>query len=299
MASVYETLNLCNVTVHENGKYNLLETILYYDHFCREFFICTLLALFIVGFFLSYGSAKPRKSGNAGKYFLVCFFILVLFLVIVFLGSISKIGLEETSLDVFQYRTRDNLIEFGSHWRYHFLSRIGLFTSSAVIITFYRITHDKKQWILSKYGLSILIFASISHIIATLLLGITNQPFSDPRYLAHQGREFITHNLLTIPVLIVILCFLEGKFADVHSNSLIEASNNLYLHFLFWSFLSILIPSFLWIQLKNTSISLVAQQNWSVWDLLAFHFFEHSLDYIFVAILGVFVYLLYLLIIAR
>ncbi len=141
----------------------------------------------------------------------------------------------------------------------------------------------------------ILIVTSMIYIIVTLLFGINDQPFSDPRYLAHQGREFITHNLSTNPILITLLCFLEEKFTEEYSKDLnINASRNLYLHFLFWSILSILIPSFLWIRLRDTDISAVAQQNWPVWDLLAFHFFEHFLDYIFVAILGVLIYLLYL-----
>ena len=296
MALVYKKLILLNVLVHENGKYTLLETVLYYDHFLRELFISGFLAFFIVGFFLYYGSAKPRKtSRKIGKYIIVCFFALALFLLIVFLGSIYKVGFAETSLSLFQYRTRDDLIEFGSHWRFHFLSRIGLFTSSAAIIISYRIIYNKTQWKNSKYALLILIVTSISYIIITLLFGITDQPFSDPRYLAHQGREFITHNLCTSPILITLLCFLEEKITEENSNHLnIKASRNLYLHFLFWSILSILIPSFLWIRLRDTDISTVAQQNWPVWDLLAFHFFEHLLDYIFVAILGVLIYLFYL-----
>jgi hypothetical protein len=296
MAIVYKKLNLFNVLVHENGKFTLLETVLYYDHFLRELIISGFLAFFIVGFFLYYNSAKPRNtSRKLGRYIIVCFFSLAIFLLIVFLGSIYKVGFEETLLSLFQYRTRDDLIEFGSHWRFHFLSRIGLFTSSAAMIISYRIIYNKTQWKNSKFALLILIIASISYIIITLVFGITDQPFSDPRYLAHQVREFTTHNLCTTPILITLLCFLEEKITEENSNHLNTKTNwNLYIHFLFWSILSILIPLFLWIRLRDTDISAVAQQNWPVWDLLAFHFFEHCLDYIFVAILGVLIYLLYL-----
>ena len=200
MAIVYGKLNLLNVIVHENGKYTLLETILYYDHFMRELFISAFLALFIVGFFLYYGSERPRKRIQMGKYVVIGFFTLIIFLLVVFLGSILKVGLEETSLSLFQYKTSDDLIEFGSHWRFHLLSRIGLFTSSAAIISFYRIVNDKTLWKKSKYALPILLVVSIGFLIATLLFGITSQPFSDARYLAHQGREFITHNLCTASI---------------------------------------------------------------------------------------------------
>ena len=300
MALVYKTPYLFNVIVHENGKYTLLETILYYDHFCRELFISAFLALFVVEFFLFYGSTKPKKYIKIDKYIVVCFFALALFLIIVLLESIHKVGLIETNLNLFQYRIRDDLIEFGSHWRYHFLSRIGLFTSSATIIILYRAIYDKTRWMCSKYTLLILVSASIGFIVVTILFGITNQPFNDPKYLAHQGREFITHNLFAIPILIALLYFLEEKFTKEKSNHQdMCKSKILSIHFFFWFFLSILIPSFLWLQLKNTDISLIAQQNWSMLDLLAFHFFEHFLDCIFIAILGMSVYLLHISIISN
>ena len=144
----------------------------------------------------------------------------------------------------------------------------------------------------NKNALLILFITGVCFLSLTLFFGINDQPFSDKKYIAHQGREFITHNLCSVMLMLFFLTFLEEKVTCYEASVPLPSPNfRLIIYFIFSSFISIIIPVFLYFQLQDERIVDLAQQQWLRWDLLTFHFFEHFLYFIYVSCLTMLLYL--------
>jgi hypothetical protein len=149
---------------------------------------------------------------------------------------------------------------------------------------------------------SILLPASLLiFVFFTFLFGLTNDPYVTPSYLGHQLREIFGSDLsITMFLALGLLIHLENKYDQGRfGEKLIETpdSSSNYLQLLGWLMPVLLIAAFLVVKVLNLDISrniskLPGTKGWSVFDLFAWHFFEHSLDYAFVLC---FVYLLYVL----
>lgn len=307
MAFFYQRLWLFDTIVHENGKYTLLETILYFRHFSWEMPGKAVYCFFVVGAFFYYGNARSQRygtckvnvpSGGAAISALIAFGIVAIAVFI----TIRKYGFEETFIGLLQHRTselRSPMV--GSHWRNHFLSNIVLFSASVFFILVYRLKFCGGYWV--KRRLSILFpIATGVFVAVTVYFGFTKDPFETASYLGHQLREIVGSDLpVTMLLAFSVLIYLESKYDDgvkaVTFDKQKERQKGKLL--IGWLLPVFLIAGFLIERVLNLDISgeiatLGNTRNWSVLTIFAWHFYEHSLDYIFVVSLVSFLYLIIL-----
>jgi len=205
LALDHKTLWLFPVVVHESGRYTLAETLLYYRHVIRELPITFFYAISTAAAFQVYG---PRfrvplgeRSGWKGPATLA-----TLLVVWSWIGTASDWGSEVAIKEFLQGYTRDDLFTPGSHWRFHLLSTACYLTGAVILAA--SLHHalcgrlpsvhvgSRKWWM----GGTIL-----AMIVLTALIGLTAEPFGDPRYLGHQAREALTHLFVTLPISMGVL----------------------------------------------------------------------------------------------
>lgn len=296
---------LFNTIVHENGRYTLLETIFYFRHFIWESLILIIYAFFIVGAFFFFGKASATKNNPTLKsipfvnIFLSGIFVLGILVFSIILAA-ESVGIKDTLLGLLQYRTSVlRPMEYGSHWRNHFLSNIVLFSSSVISIIFYRMISQGGYWRKSSVS-SLFYFAIGLFVFLTILFGFTMDPFETPSYLGHQLREVFGADCSIIMFLaLAVLIYLENKYdpVEICIGELEINNRKKNLRFLiFWVIPVLFIILFLIIKVLSLDISseidsIGKTENWTTIDLFAWHFFEHSLDYIFTVFLVYFLYL--------
>jgi len=305
MAFKYDQLWLFDTIVHERGKYNLLEVIFYFRHFLWELPMKTLFAFILVGIFYYFGNPFPEEQMNKNipipsRVILWSGLIALLIACIAFMMTTLEHGFKEALLGFFQSRASElRPLQYGSHWRNHFLSNIVLYCTSVAAVLLYRLIinearcHKRTFWFL--FPLSAGFF-----ILITLIFGFTMDPFQTPSYLGHQLREIFGSDLtITMLLTIGILICLEEKYdiTSVRDRLLGETNRKKLLrHVLFWLIPAVIISLFLIFKVLNLDISnemsnLGSTEGWTKIDLFAWHFYEHSLDYLYSSALVVFVYL--------
>ncbi len=305
MAFFYQKLWLFNTVVHENGKYTLLEVIFYFKHFNWEMPIKILYAVFIVGTFYYYGNPLETKRralarSNSSKWTLVSFVFLLTIVAVTTASNIIQDGFRETALGFFQYKTADaRPPEFGSHWRNHFLSNMVLFSATAVVIILYRLISCNGMWERRRFYY-LLPFSIALFITLTFIFGFTMDPFINPSYLGHQLREIAGTDLpVTMLLTTGLLIYMEEKFdSKKEINKIKKKEKRLIVRHLTALIIPAVLPT-VYLILKVLSLDVSGEiasigktANWSVLDLFAWHFFEHSLDYLLAGSLVCFIYLL-------
>lgn len=304
MSIIYQKPWLFNTVVHENGKYSLLEVIFYFRHFTWEILGKAVYSCFIVGVFYYYGNALSRRSRNVivnipQSRILLSGFLVFSIVVLSIIATSYKFGFKEAMLGFSQYRTSEiRLQDFGSHWRNHFLSNIVLFSASAFFVLLYRIVFFGGYWVKRRYS-NLFFISSGAFIFLAVFFGFTKDPFATASYLGHQLREIFGSDLpITMLLAIGLLIYLEERYDNGREKIKVERqeNHNNVLCLIYWSLPFIFISSFLVLKILSLDISanitkIGSTENWSVLDVFARHFFEHSLDYLFVVS---FVYFLYL-----
>ncbi len=306
MCFFYQKGWLFGTIVHENGRYTLLQTIFYFRHFCWELLGKAVYAFYIVGAFYLYGKPRtPNDDRVKGKIhrtgiLLSGLFVLGIVMLAILLTA-HQVGWKETGMGIAQFRTSEvKPIAFGAHWRNHLLSNIVLFSASSFVVLLYRGVYCKSH--LSKRRFANLFFLAIGIFAAlTFVFGVNIDPFRTPGYLGHQLREIFGSDLPVVMLLsLAVLIYLEDKYDSDKTNHLLRIKTDrkyVTSHLLGWSLPLILIPAFLIQKVLALDISgemagLPGAKDWSVLDLFAWHFYEHSLDYLFVVSLVYFLYLL-------
>ncbi len=304
MTTYYQKLWLFNTIVHENGKYTLLEVIFYFRHFSWEMLIKTVYAFFTVGAFYFYGNPLSRNRKVSGLEIPSTWIALALLFVVVLLtttvaATVKESGISETLLGFFQYKTAETRpLVFGSHWRNHFISNIVLLSSTSAIILLYRIVFFNGQWMRRKFNLLFPLSCGI-FIVLTLVFGFTTDPFVTPSYLGHQLREiFGTDLTVTMAMAIGVLIYLERKFDSSGNRNKVVGERQVvkFRSLIIWGLSAVIPAIFLIVMVLSLDVSgeissIGKTADWSVIDLFAWHFFEHSLDYIWVISLVSFLYL--------
>ncbi len=305
MTVFYHKLWLFNTVVHENGKYTLLEVIFYFKHFNWEMPIKILYAVFIVGTFYYYGNPLETKRkvlarSNSSKWILISLVSVLTIMSVTTISNVIQDGFKETVLGFFQYKTTDaRPPEFGSHWRNHFLSNIVLFSVTAVVIMLYRLIFCNGMWERRKFYY-LLPFSIALFVCLTFIYGFTMDPFINPSYLGHQLREIFGTDLpITMLLATGLLIYMEGKFdSRKEINEIMKKEKGIIIRHLSVLIIPAVLPT-VYLILKVLSLDVSGEianigrtANWSVLDLFAWHFFEHSLDYILVCSLVCFLYLL-------
>lgn len=307
MAMRYNKIWLFDTIVHERGKYTLLEVILYFRHFIWELPIKTVYALFIVGAFYFFGNKGAVTKDTGSSYISLHKIVIsgILALVVgltAFLMTANTYGFVEAFTGLLQSRISEiKPLTVGSHWRNHFLSNIVMYASTISVILMYRIYAEKGKWGKRRFSfllpLTIMLF-----ILITFIFGINLDPFNIPSYLGHQLREVFGSDLtITMLLSLGILIHLEGRYdtgkTTNRMNNDTKKPRQTVVCFLISSIIAISLSLFLIIKVLATDISsemakLGSTAGWSKMDLFAWHFFEHSLDYIYTGCLVYFLYLL-------
>lgn len=305
MSVRYDKLWLFNTIVHERGKYTLLEVIFYFRHFLWEVPIKILYSLFVVGICSYYGSPTRvicdfKDEDIPVRKMLVSGALAIAIVLLSIFMTAYDYGFREAIAGLFQYRVHElRPLKLGSHWRNHFLSSIVFFSASAIFVLLYRILSQGGYWIRRRF--SILYPVSVaSFIFFTFFFGVTMDPFKTPSYLGHQLREIYGTDIpITMFLMMGIILHLENKYYSGKITIDKKARHNRernFAHLFYWSIPAFSISLFLIAKVLSLDVSgeinqLGNTQGWSVLDLFAWHFFEHSLDYVFGASL---VYSLYL-----
>ena len=300
----YHKLWLFGTVVHENGRYTLLQVILYFRHFLWELPIKAWYAMTLVGLFFFYGRPLPTEGRNneisvPTSFIVACGVAVVAVGAIAWIGAIHAVGSREALIGFLQYRTselRDPL--FGSHWRNHFLSNIVLLSASTVLVLIYRMLtqrHWVRRWYSILFPTGIFLFIAIS-----LILGINEDPFTQTSYLGHQVREIFGTDLpITMLLCTGLLIHFEQKYdlnANCREKQRGKPDKSFLARIILWACIAIVPTTYLIYKILHLDIAHIVKnvgqtKGWNTLDLFAWHFYEHSVDYIFVMAAVSFIYL--------
>lgn len=190
-------------TVHETGARTLAGTILYYEHAARELPLDIVLGIAIGGSLLLLVPPAPRGALRAPLVGGAC--VAGGLMALILAGTWFEGGARALADNLFQHHTRPEFgLEWGSHWRYHLLSRLALILASlglaGLLIAWTRgAPRRARQAGLVTVAASLLLFV-LGTIVFTPSVAAFWLPFRDPIYLGHQARELFTHLLVTLPL---------------------------------------------------------------------------------------------------
>ena len=251
LASYYKKWNLMDVKTHESGRYSLSGTIFYFNHFVREIIIDTF---FVLSIFFTLSILRPSFSTTQAINPVL---VLASFLAIVFIGSIWKVGFRNTLLDFFQFRELDTVVSYGSHWQMHFLSSLALMLMFVL---------PAGAQISQPIVLTFLLFLFLSGVFRTGAKAVTH-----PRWLMHGGREIITFFFLAVIPAYALYVDLQ-KIRPTLATIVIAGLLAVILIYYGRTFLKL-------------ELNEVGQSSYGIAYLLASHFFEHALDYVYMLLL--------------
>ncbi len=289
-----------NRVVHEDGQHTFLETIFYFEHATRELVLDAVLALAVAGA-VRHFYPPSRASGDANlarmRAWLAVWTLAALALILGGTAYVNAFGRYyaaeargQAILDnLAQYPTRPGApLVWGAHWRYHLIERfaeiaLAFFGAGLLWLRDGRPDGRHGRSGASLYATALVVFAA-----ATLVFGVSAQPFRDPTYLGHQLRELVTHTLVTLPLAMGTCFVLARRF------SLPASSTRSSLHA--WPVyaagaVGVACAAFVLIASVLQKAQMYGQKK-ALAELLFPHFFEHSLGYVFVSALAGFLYLL-------
>lgn len=285
LAVEHGTLWLWPVVVHESGRYTFGQTVLYWSHFLREVPVVAAYVLFLLGV----SGAVPgdatgglRVGGRAAVILLGGGVVLVAGAL---LATATSAGWSTALLDLLQYRTRDDLIGYGSHWRYHGLSTawFGAVTLLAPMaaerLVGRPVLRHHRGWTLAAWGYVLVL---------TLVFGLSPEAFTDVRYAGHQAREILTHGPITLLVGVGLVLTMgggvEGRRPSAGSPGHLPSTE--------WSrpvaialAAAILIPLHLTVVSLSGDLMEQGQSELGLSAMVAAHYFEHTMDYLLTALL--------------
>jgi hypothetical protein len=257
----FRAWNLLPVRIHETGKYNFLETTFYFNHFLRELPIDTLFGLAILWSYFSAGLSLRVDSGVR----VAAAACLMIFLVVVSVGSLRKAGWRDTAADLLQFRERDEIRRWGSHWHMHFLSTLALL----VVFILPGILYSRGPLLLRELTLLLGVFAGIS-----LVLGTDRKALQHKRWLLHGARELFTYVVLAAPAAFAPFLLLALAARPAPGAPGYAAIGVL-----------VLISGYFLLSYRRGDLGREAQSDRGFVYLICSHFFEHFLDCIYILLL--------------
>ncbi|MGE0126737.1 MAG: hypothetical protein AB7U82_01435 [Blastocatellales bacterium] len=282
---------LWEVNVHESGRYTLRETIFYFNHFLREIPVDVGMALFLIAGFMNSREIIPNKSPelrgsaiNAARWAWPLLAAAAGLIVVAFMMTASRQGWASAALDLLQFRTRDYLSEYGSHWRFHWLST--LWFGVAAMLGAPLIAWLCGQARRDQQGHKLLLAAWGYFAALTVVFWFSSETFTDVRYTGHQAREILTHGpvtyLLTFGALHLLAARLPEPFSAKPSRTPVIKPFGGYLQLA----LFLLIPIYLAVVTLSGDVLEAGQSERGLAAMVGAHFFEHVLDYLLVVLLA-------------
>jgi len=280
LAIAHGELRLWDVPVHESGRYTLGQTVLYFRHFLREVPTAVAISLFTTA---AYGVPHPSSVVARPRRELVtygaCLGAAVALLVLSLAIVVVDRGAQDAVRNLAQFHTRDELIEYGSHWRFHFLSTlwVGLGALVAARIGARWLGGPSPEpWTANR---PLTIGAWVYFLVLSVVFVPTLEPFLDPRFIGHQAREILTHAAVTLPIGFGIVALIHRRHIAPEQEPPPIPPGAPVLVAVF------LIPAYLGAQVIFGDVLATGQTDHGMAALVAAHFFEHSLDYLFVGLL--------------
>jgi hypothetical protein len=279
LALEHETLSLWHVVVHESGRYTLGQTVFYFSHFLREVPIAVAYALFLLSASgqAGLGGRDPSSDASirrAGWVLLLASGALVGGALLV---TARQDGLGSALQDLLQYRTRDDLAGYGTHWRYHWLSTLWFGAVAAVAPAVTRRIPGVPGLGVSRFWTR----AAWGYFIAlSLALGMSTDIFVDARYAGHQAREILTHGPVTLLLGIgMLLAWSHVGQTGATTRETHPWMTRILVGVVF------LVPIHLAVISLSGDVMAQGQSELGLSAMVAAHYFEHSLDYTLVLLL--------------
>lgn len=276
LALDHGTPALWNVVVHESGRYTLAGTVFYFAHFLREVPTILAYALFLLG--MSAGAAPPSTvGGRAGAVRCGALAGAVAIIGVALIVTARSDGTRSALLDLLQYRTRDDLVEYGSHWHFHWLSTLwfgaaaGLAPDAIRRITGCAALQRHRAWTIAAWSY----FA-----VLTLAFGLSGDVLFDVRYAGHQVREIMTHTSVTGMLGIGVLLSSRGIDAQRPARVALHPWLKTAL-----TLVVFLVPAHLAFIALRGDVMAEGQAGQGLGGMVAAHYFEHSLDYLTLVLL--------------
>jgi hypothetical protein len=286
LAVAHRTPRLWSVIVHESGRYTFGQTVFYVSHFLREVPVDVAMALFIVAAAGAHGLLDgPRPPDRR----LAVVFTLAAMAVVAgsLAGAAATNGWDLTWRDLLQYRTRDEESAPGSHWNYHLLSTLWFALGVSPVV---------------RAGLAAVgvsgpaaprpprwpAFASwIFVAVVTLICGVSSLAWTSSRYTGHEARELITH--VPVTLLLSLGCIVGLARSTVlpvdRPGVWTRVAQAIGTDRLRWVAL-VAIPLLLVVQSLRGGVMSQGQSSGGLVAMIAGHFFEHSLDYVFTSLVA-------------
>lgn len=270
---------LWHVIVHESGRYTLGETVLYFGHFLREVPIAVAYALFLLSASGGVTPARPAAAGRGptplGWGFLLAAATLVGGALI---AEARGSGLGSALRDLLQYRTRDDLAGYGSHWRYHWLATLWFGGLMGLLPTLSRRVRGLPP-LLPHPGWARAAWVYVIGL--TLVFGVSTDVFLDARYAGHQAREILTHGPVTALLGVGLLLVAAGRRPSAPAAPADRAGAAPAT----FAAMVVLIPPWLAVVSLRGDIMAQGQSAYGLGAMVAAHYFEHTLDYLLVLLL--------------
>jgi hypothetical protein len=277
LAAEHSTPWLWSVVVHESGRYTLGETVFYTSHFLREVPTVLAYSLFLLGSAGQAGLGRGPGSrwwGPGGGALAAAALLVGGAL----LASATASGWDSAWRDLLQYRTRDDLSGYGTHWRYHWLGTLW-FGAAATLVpgVVSRVSGDSRLglrvgWARAAWGY----FLGL-----TLIFGLSTDVLVDVRYAGHQAREILTHGPTTLLLGVGILLAAAGP-GGLITREPARTSRR-------WTRAAALavvaIPLHLAVVSLRGDVMAHGQADLGLSAMVAAHYFEHTLDYLLTALL--------------
>jgi hypothetical protein len=274
------TLLLWRVVVHEGGRHTFAQTVLYFPHFLREIPTAIALSLFVLA---AYGPSRASRRAPSGRIakvrgglFLSASFAMV---AVALVMAAAQHGAAEALRDLLQFRTRDDLIEYGSHWRFHWLSTLW-FGIATVVVARWGSALGSPAPRSRRYKRGLRRAAWLYFVGLTLIFGLSGDVLFDARYIGHQAREILTLALVTLPMLLGAIAVTSRYHrGPARPRVRVGALGVLEIAAL------LLIPVYLARAVLFDDVMSAGQTDHGLAAMVAAHFFEHVLDYAFVTLL--------------
>ena len=278
LALEHHSWALWRVIVHESGRYTLGQTVFFFRHFLREVPVDVAMGLFCAA---AIRSAEPaaRRRPPAGAAALLAIGLVAL----AFALATGEEGSREAVRDLLQFRTRDDDAVYGAHWNFHLLSTVWFGAAAYAAAAIWagrgglvRPTGAARTLLAAAWGWVALL---------TIVFGVQAEVFTSPRYLGHQAREILTHGLITLPLTVAVVRWVTGRRAYPGAGATPPARASLAAQAVLWIALAG-IPIFLVVAFRDADFAATAQLHSALAGVVAAHVFEHVLDMVLVALVG-------------
>lgn len=274
----HATPRLWDMIVHESGRHTLRETVLYYSHFLREIPTVVAFVLFLLGASGKIGPGAHTSQEHARGLGWAAIAFAGVLVGVALVRAAADDGWESALLDLAQYRTRDDLMGFGSHWRYHWFSTLWFGAAAGLAPGLMNRLLDSHALGLHRVwmGLAWAYFALL-----TVVFGLSRDVLFDVRYVGHQAREILTHGPMTLLLGLGLLLAATGRGQHSAARSL---SLPRWMTGALWM-LAMAIPLYLAVVSLTGDVMEHGQSEQGLAAMVAAHYFEHTLDYLLALLL--------------